>query len=242
MTRTGMKNGGRKTIVTGAIGSLALVLSAAGAAHLAAAPTPRDVPVITTIADSLGGYQPRIESDLKGPYVNTSQVQSVVQGIGDWTLTTYYGRNATASSRSVFFDLTEPVDTTNPPPPMTAGYVQAHLIAKCHLVNVGFLQIPAGTTVQCPGAFRFQAPNGLWYRLSFQPDNFPHVERMNVTCTSADSAGCKTWTIKPSGTTLTGTDPNPKNRNKLVQIDSRNDTVIADLGDYYISFSISVSR
>jgi hypothetical protein len=205
--------------------------------------TGRDTAVTTTIADAIGGYPTRLGSDLQGSYVNSTQVTSIVQAAtGDWELTTYYGAKFTPSSRSVFFDLSEPVSSSNPPPPMTAGYVQSHLIAKCHLVNVGFLQIPAGTTVQCPGAFRFEAPNGLWYRLSLQPDNFPEVTRMNVTCLTADRTGCRTWNIGPASTIVTGTDPNPKGVQQLVQIDPNTDAVIATLGDYYVSFAITVSR
>jgi hypothetical protein len=201
----------------------------------------RDTLVTTTIADSQNGSPFRVESDLKGSYVNTKLIQSLIQSSTDWTLTTY-GPNFSPSNRTVFFDLTEPVSSGNPVPPFENAYVQSHLIAKCHLVNVEFLQIPVGTTVQCPGGFRFQAPNGFSYRLSFEPNNYPGVNPMNVTCNTADSGGCNLWTIAPSGTTLTGTDPNPKNVNKLLQIDPKTDAAIADLGDYYISFSITVAR
>lgn len=201
----------------------------------------RDTSVTTTIADMQNGYLLRVESDLQGSYVNGKLVGSVIQGGGDWALDTSSNPGRT-SARTVFFDLTEPVSSTNPLPPFQTAYVESHLIAKCHLVNIGFLQIPAGTTVQCPGSFRFLAPNGLTYRLGFQPDNYPEVNRMNVTCNAADSGGCKLWTIWPSGTTVTATDPLPKNRNKLLQIDPGTDAAIADLGDYYISFFITVAR
>jgi hypothetical protein len=65
---------------------------------------------------------------------------------------------------------------------------------------------------------------------------------MNVTCNSADSGGCNNWTIWPSGTMVTATDPLPKNRNKLLQIDPSSEVVLADLGDYYISFLITLVR
>ena len=94
----------------------------------------------------------------------------------------------------------------------------------------------------CPGSFRFEAPNGRSYRFSFQPANFPEVNRMKFTCLGSDSIGCKLWTLTPSGTTDTGADPNPKNLNKLVEIDPGTDQVIADLGNYYISFNITIAR
>ena len=62
-----------------------------------------------------------------------------------------------------------------------------------------------------------------------------------MTCTAADTTGCKVWTISPSGTAVTGTDPNPKGLNKLLLIDSAG-TVLAEGGDYYSSFSITVAR
>jgi len=202
----------------------------------------RTIPVTTTIADFQNASPLRVGSDGLGAYVTTRQVTSEIQGpTGDWIMVTYSGPRFTPSNRTVFFDLTEPASPNNPAPPFLTSVVQSQLIATCHKVNIAFLQIPVGTTVQCPGAFRFQAPNGLWYRLGFQPDNFPEVQRMNVTCNAADSGGCKLWTITPSGTTLT-TDPNPKNLNKLLQIDPGSDAVLADLGDYYISFSITVAR
>lgn len=227
-----------------ALAGLAMLGLLQARTHGAGPVKPTNTPVTTTIDNSVNGYQVRVESDFKGSYVSTSQVSSLIDTLGDWSLTTYSTsrRGFTASTRSVFFDLTEPVASTNPLPPMQSGYVQAHLIAKCHLVNTGFLQIPAGSSVQCPGSFRFQASNGLWYRFSFQPENFPEVDRMNVTCDAADAAGCRLWTITPGGTAITATDPNPKNVNKLVQIDPSRDTVLADLGDYYLSFRIRVAR
>ena len=110
------------------------------------------------------------------------------------------------------------------------------------MVGVDMTSMAVGMTVACPGVFRFQAPNGLWYRLGFQPENYPEVNRMNVTCLSADSGGCKQWTVTPEGTTTTGSDPNPKNVNKLLQIDPVSENVLADLGDYFVSFYITLVR
>jgi len=220
--------------LAGCLGRLAVV-------H--AAPPRADIPVTVTIADTQNLYPMHVQSDVQGAYVNTKQVQSLIlNGGGEWALTTYYGRNFTPSNRTMFFDLTEPVSFSNPPAPIGTAYVQSHLIAKCALVNVDLMKIKTGAPAQCPGSFRFQAPSGLWYRFSFQPANFPEVNYMKVACIESDATGCKTWTISPSGSRLTGTDPNPKNLNKLVQIDPGSDAVIADLGDYYLSFYITVAR
>jgi hypothetical protein len=227
-------------IVTNAVvaGALACV-GLAGAIDVRAA-SPGSTLVTATIANTQNGYLLRVESDSQGNYVTTKLTSSSISG-GDWILDTS-SNPARTSMRTVFFDLTEPVSPTNPPPPFQTAYVQSHLLSACSKVNLSFLQIPAGTTVQCPGAFRFLAPNGLTYRLGFQPNNYPEVNPMNVTCNAADSGGCKLWTIWPSGTTVTATDPLPKNRNKLLQIDPGSDVVLADLGDYYISFLITLAR
>jgi hypothetical protein len=57
----------------------------------------------------------------------------------------------------------------------------------------------------------------------------------------ADATGCKVWTVTPSGTTTTGTDPNPKNYTKLLHINETGD-ILAEGGDYYLSFSITFAR
>ncbi len=138
-------------------------------------------------------------------------------------LTTYTGVKFTPSGRKVYFDLTEPASDMNPAPPIGTAYLSAHLIAKCRLMNVNMFRMPTGLTVQCPGSFRFQAPNGSWYRLSFQPDNFPEVHRLNVTCLASDGGGCRQWSITPSGNPV-GLDPNAKNLTRLLQIDPGSET------------------
>jgi hypothetical protein len=202
----------------------------------------RDTVVTTTLSDAFDGSEFRVHSDFRGPYVNTKQIQSVIQGqTGDWILTTYSGVNYTPSNRTVFFDLSEPVDPTTTAP-FTVGFLQSHLIAKCHMVNQDLFKLAKGVSVQCPGSFRFQVQDGRWFRLSFQPANFPEVNYLKVTCNAVDAAGCKLWNISPSGTVLTGTDPNPKNVNRLVQIDPRSEAIIGEVGDFYVSFAITVAR
>jgi hypothetical protein len=104
------------------------------------------------------------------------------------------------------------------------------------------LAIPLGATVQCGGAFHFLGPDATWYKLSARPDNYPDVTDMNVTCQTVDSSGCRTWTIRPDSTLTTGGDPNVKGVQRLLRYDPATDNVLADLGDYYISFSFTVSR
>ena len=196
----------------------------------------------TTLADSLNGFQLRVRSDGGGAYTNTSPTQSIVDfGQGNnWMMTTYTlgRRGTTAGPRTVYFDLSEPVSAGNPPPPIQPGPQQAHLVTKCDM-----LAIALNTTAPCTGDFRFDPTSTTAYRLSFAPNNYPEVNPFNVTCRAADSLGCSQWTLATSGTTSTGADPNPKGVQRLVQIDPLTEAILnSNLGDYYISFSISISR
>lgn len=67
----------------------------------------------------------------------------------------------------------------------------------------------------------------------------PGVDPVAVTCTAVGSDGCKRWTLTPSGTTVTGEDPNVKNQTTLLHIDSSG-TVLATGGHYNVSFSITI--
>jgi hypothetical protein len=219
--------------------------AAIAAASIGGSAKTTSMAVTTTIANAQNGHSLRVGSDGQGGYVNTKQIESVVEhqtGGSDWLMSTYGAVYRGPTNRTVLFDLTEPVSTGNPPPPISVALAQAFLATKCSDVNIDLLAISSGSTVQCPGAFHFQGPNGSWYRLSFRPEIYPEVNDMNVSCTAADTSGCKTWSITPNGNYLTGTDPNPKGINKLLQYNPSTDAVIADLGDYYISFSIAVAR
>ncbi len=217
--------------------------------------------VTSTLADTGDtGYPYRVQSDRKGPYVTktvnrTTQVESILihdQNGTDWQVTTYYvakGRSA-ASDRTVFFDATEqvlagafatPVLGSESGVPVERGYVTSHLTAKCSVAGISMLAMSEGASVLCPGSMRFQAPDGEWYRFSFQPDNFQASERYSVTCTRAHGTGCREWRIVPSGTAMTGGDPNPKSRNTLLLIDEGG-TILAQGGDYYLSFAFTVTR
>jgi hypothetical protein len=214
----------------------------------AAGRPPSDIPVTVTLADvGDGGYPLRVQSDDLGAYVHSKTGTAIItfnRAGSDWQITTYYLSKSkyVPSNRTVLFDLSEQVTAGNFPTPIESPtYMPAHLIAKCSQVNVDMLQIPVGQSAFCPGAFRFWAPNGNWYRLSFQPENYPQVDPMRVTCQSSDPAGCKVWTITPGNTVLTGDDPNPKSLHKLLWIDGGG-TILDEGGDYYLSFSITVAR
>jgi hypothetical protein len=231
--------------------TVVLVL-ATGLAGAAPANKPTHTPVTVTIADTRNGYPLRVGSDTQGAYVEvrrtiTSAIERYANGT-DWTLTTYSGVQQTPSNRTVFFDLREPFlpPSSSIAAPFSTAYTQAHLIAKCRLAvdaaDRDLFALQPGESADCPGVFRFQAPeSGKWYRFSFHPENFP-VDPLRVTCLSKDASGCKVWTVTPSTNTTTGSDPNPKSLNRLLEIDSTGEQQLADLGDYYLSFVITIAR
>lgn len=251
----GMVRGWSALVVLGVmVGGLSLVA--------ARAPRPSQYLVTTTIADVGGSHALSVQSDRKGAYVTktvnrVTQVRSAIDMFldgSDWSLTTYsYAAKGgyTASDRAVFFDLRErlvpggfdtpQMGTDGRGLPVEYGQVTSHLIVKCSNAGLDMLKIPVGGTAVCPGSLRFRAPSGQWYRFSFQPENYAGVDPFSVTCSAADATGCKVWSITPSGTTLTGSDPNAKGVNKLLLIDGGG-TVLAVGGDYLMSFSITVAR
>ena len=108
---------------------------------------------------------------------------------------------------------------------------------KCRLAvpsPVNLAGMASGQSVECPGSLRFWAPDGQWYRFSFQPENFSNSDYWKVTCTAAGSQGCRTWTITPSGTDGTSV-------NTLLRIDVAGN--ILDVGgDYGLTYSFLVER
>jgi hypothetical protein len=210
----------------------------------AAKPAP-DVPVVAVLADSSNGVPLRVSSDGLGAYAPSSQLSSVVQPRptgADWLMTTYYMKRGSLTwTRRVMFDLTEQETAGAFPTPIAAPTVlAAHLKVGCSNAGVDMLRLTAGQTVSCPGSFRFLAPDGRWYRLGFNDGNYPGVDPLAVTCTSASVAGCTVWTANPSGPP-TGTDPNPKSRAQLLEIDNSGN-VLALGGTYFVSFSITLAR
>ena len=211
-----------------------------------AAKPPADVPVVATLADTASGAWLRVGSDTQGAYVTTSQTTSIIQQRPtgtDWLLTTYYTRRGSfaPSTRGVRFDLSEQHTSGAFPTPI-AGVttMPVQLKVGCSHANVDMLGLTQGQSVICPGSYRFWAPNGHWYRLAFNADNYPEVDGLTVTCTTAVPTGCKIWTITPSGAP-TLADANPKNHTRLVEIDE-DGFVVAEGGTYYVSFAITLAR
>ena len=73
---------------------------------------------------------------------------------------------------------------------------------------------------------------------------FPETDAATVTCIhpSTGSAPCSQWKLTPSGTYI-APDGSVKYRNvsKLLEFDSRGN-VVADHGDFYMSFAILMAK
>jgi hypothetical protein len=160
----------------------------------------------------------------------------------DFFLTTYYPykNGFAASSRTVGIELEKlsdgQFDSPNPPN-LGTGQVPVQLGVKCRLATpnaVSLVGMTNNQSVECPGSLRFWAPDGQWYRFSFQPENYSNSDRWKVTCSAVGSSGCTKWRITPSGADGTSV-------NTLLKIDSQG-TILAVGGDYRLTFSILVER
>lgn len=212
-----------------------------------------DVPVTSTITDSINGISMQIQSDGAGPYTNTKYVESIVQGsAADWELDTNY---STFSTRSVWLDFTKPVSGSGPNgqdpiAPFNSGLAKVRFISKCHLYNVSMFTIPLGTTVNCPLATGFNY-GGIQYRLHMNPltgvDVNPETDYVNITCNAVNSAlQCINWTIEPNASKggCASIDCSVKQNvarlSKMVT--TKGKTTPVNQGNFYISFRIDLTN
>ena len=203
-----------------------------------------DTPVTVTIegfgANSLPPY--RIQSDQLGVYKNSRTMESIIQGIGDWELDML---NFNGSGRTILVDLSEPVSNSapngaNPAAPFSPQLVRGRFIAKCTQFGFNFLKMANGASNPCPLAIAFDQ-GGRRYRLAFNGENFPNIDPVTVTCTGFNSSTskCNKWKIEPS---VLQTDGSLKSRAKLIKVAMTNRETDQDLGNYYMSFSITITN
>jgi len=208
---------------------------------------PQDVPVTVSI-DGLGvNTLPtlRVQSDLLGSYVNSTSGQSIIQPIGDWVLDVL---NVSSSpQRTILIDLRDPVPGSAPGggapinPFGATGYqmVRARFIAQCSATGTGFLDMQVGTPYFCPMALAFKDSSGQQHRLAQNPTNYSETNWIQVRCLAVDgSSKCNQWKIEPS--VIQGGES--KNVAKLIQVPSKPNKPEVDLGDFYLSFSINLTR
>lgn len=227
--------------------------------HLPSASTARSVSgstsntaVTSTIADDDATIAPalQIRSDGAGPYVNSSNLISVIQSVGDWQMDSYSPRGST---RTVYLDFSQPIAGSGPngadPQAIPSGLYKVNLISKCHLYNQSFFTIAPGTTVACPlhvgqiyvGTNQYAVQMNP--QLSSADTAWTETNYANVTCTAGTTA-CTQWTITPSGMAADGSASNVAALLYYATSGTKGKTTttIIKQGDYRMSFRLSVSN
>ena len=233
-----------------ALGASSFILESAKAGK----PPTSPVINVTSTIEGLGiNTSPtlRVQSDQLGSYQTitsgkTTLLQSVIQSLGDWELDML---NFTSSAqRKILIDLGDPVPTSGPNgsapinPFGATGYqvVRARFISKCSEYGLNFLTMLPNTLYYCPLAIRFDDAAGIQYRLVQNPNNFAESNLVQVTCMTTDSASkCNQWKIEPSAMQLDG---ERKNVAQLLKLTTSRQNPETDQGDFYLSFTIHVTK
>ena len=186
----------------------------------------------------------RLQSDLLGPYRHgVDAVVSELQTGGDWQLQTLE-----SPIRGVVMDFSDPVPNSNPSPPFVVAKLPAKVETKSYMMyGNGKVSGMTGlnSTLFTPLLVRFDT-NGNTYRIWMSSQTYPETNNAVVTCTGVvdptrpSTSQCNQWKIEPA---VTQPDGQKKNIAKLVRFyTSKGKTIEEDHGDFYISFSISVSN
>jgi len=190
------------------------------------------VDVTTTIQNSTSL---QMESDGLGPYTSFSRhgdsVTSELQPIGDWDLDL-----TSSKTRTTVLSLTQPVSTSNPPPPFTVEQIASRQISKCSQNNsVTFTTLLPGRSVSCPLSTEFTLADGTSWRFIMNHNNYPDTNWVTVTCTTpVGNSKCTSWSITPAQTGV-------PNVGKLLKLNGQFGTAIADYGDYNVSFVFEIT-
>ena len=230
---------------------IALTVGGSISSLFAAGPLPKDVPVISIVEDGASDVAPvlTIRSDAAGSYVNSKTLTSLIQGIGDWVLDSI---NPAKATRRIVLDFSQPVPGSGPngadPIGLPPGAYAFRALAQCSTYGNSLLAFTAGQIKTCPLRIGFDAGTAH-YAIIMNPTGgvngpFPETNAATVTCIypSTGSAPCSQWRFTPSATYI-APDLSVKYRNvaRLLQFDSRNN-VVADHGDFYMSFSILLEK
>lgn len=115
------------------------------------------------------------------------------------------------------------------PPFWGTQVLRAQAEVKCSLVYVSMMTIAPNTAVTCPMVFAFTTTDDIQYGLSPAQsfNHFPEVTDAQVSCNSADAAGCNDWFIEPIGS---------------LQAVGRLDSAGVNYGDFYMRFKFHVAR
>ncbi len=235
-----------------------LILAATALATTTRAGKPMpDIPVTTYLADyDAVGAAYYVQSDTHGSYSNgAAGVSSILVANGynhivngDWRLDILASTSRTVGTTFETANAVQPGDPgyTAPaePPYWGTGFQVVRMENKCTMINHNMLAMKAGDTFTCPTIIKL--PNGsAWYRLDMAASwtflNEPETQDVQVSCNSANAAGCNDWFLDPvpvvnaDGSTSPG-----KARARLNLVDSHGG--LNNKGDFYLTFHIHVTR
>ena len=208
-----------------------------------AAKPPASIKVTSTVADGF-----HIESDGLGPYVPSKSLTSEVQPIGDWVLDTL-SVAVSRSNRKISLDFSSPIPGSAPgggdPVALPNGSYKFRAMAQCSRSYINgdpghpLQSFTQGQVELCPLRFAFEVGTERYVLLmnkSFANinGNFPTTDDATVTCTATISGACSAWLLTPSS-------PSGANATKLMRTDG-NGTLLEDLGDFSMSFSIQFAK
>jgi len=226
------------------------VLFVAALSNIAIAGKPaQDIPITQTISDYDANNIPfYIQSDGLGAYINnlatkgktagTNSVlmSNVCNGLsnGDRLLESFDVRKVVVTLNSL--NAIQPGDPNYLVPPVLVGTltstVRSMNTCTCD-TNQSMYKMTAGSTIFCPMHFRLKDYN---YRVDMGTTGENETERVQIYCNSADSAGCKEWTIDPLSSTDYTTNPG-RTRARLVNLNTG-----ANMGNFYMTFHLYITR
>ncbi len=211
-----------------------------------------DTPVTAIISDYDSGIAPALEiqSDQLGAYNNSITLKSIISSSGVWYLDSLNPSNAT---RKVMLGFTNPVPGSGPnggnPVAPASGTYLVFAYSSCNHQNYlsSYLTLPAGQTMPCPMTMQFDAAGRRYYlQMNDRAINYPQTNHVNVTCIfpTSGTSPCSQWIIRPSGsaTLPDGTTVIRNVANLSYYTFSKGQTVWVNQGDFYMSFSILVSK
>lgn len=189
-----------------------------------AGPGATNLPVTSTLADGLS-----YASDSLGAYSNgTASVESSLQDIGDYVLSTQNSRTRTMRLSFAALD-------SGAVPFTGSALVKGRFISKISRVGGRFHDMRAGDVESAPLAFAFSY-GGQNYRLAMNPENLmgvgtDYAQAACLAARSATDASCGTWQLTPSGV-------NGTNLARLIKV-AKSETAVARVR---VSFQITFSR
>jgi len=197
---------------------------------------PQDTPVTSTFGagtiqdDGLGSYI----SESTGKGKNASTVVSIIQTsntcCNDWILDML-----SSTTREVEFDFSNHVAGTPNLAPFEFGSSPARFLAG-GAQNFGppdFPDLTLDEEMWRPMWVRIPNDSSTHYGLSFNADHNIGTTFVHVTCDAVDQAGCSAWTIDNGDTPGIG---------RLSLLDSNFPSNNTWLGDYYMTFSVTVVK